>query len=65
MKSTENALNWFEIAVNDITRAKKFYDKVFDIEMQQMDMNGMRMAFFPTENMSTNVGGGIGTARNV
>lgn len=59
MKSTENALNWFEIAVSDIGRAKKFYDTVFDIEMQQMDMNGMLMAFFPTENMSANVGGGL------
>ena len=59
MKSTENALNWFEIAVSDIVRATKFYEKVFDIEMQQMDMNGMLMAFFPTENMSTNVGGGL------
>ena len=59
MKSTENALNWFEIAVSDIKRAKKFYDEVFDIDMQQMEMNGMQMAFFPTENMSTNVGGGL------
>jgi len=59
MKSTENALNWFEIAVNDIARAKKFYETVFEIEMYQMDMNGMLMAFFPTENMSTNVGGGL------
>lgn len=59
MKSTENALNWFEIAVSDITRAKKFYEKVFDIEMQQMESNGSLMAFFPTENMSTNVGGGL------
>ena len=59
MKSTENALNWFEIAVNDIARATKFYEKVFDIEMRQMDMNGMLMAFFPTENMSSKVGGGL------
>jgi len=59
MKATENALNWFEIAVNDIGRAKKFYETVFDIEMQQMEMNGMLMAFFPTENMSNNVGGGL------
>jgi len=59
MKSTENALNWFEIAVNDIGRAKKFYETIFDIEMPQMDMNGMLMAFFPTDNMSTNVGGGL------
>lgn len=59
MKSTENALNWFEIAVNDLARAKKFYEKVFDIEMQDAEMNGMLMAFFPTENMSANVGGGL------
>jgi len=59
MKSTENALNWFEIAVSDIARAKKFYEKIFDIEMQQTDMNGSLMAFFPTENMSTHVGGGL------
>jgi len=59
MKASENALNWFEIAVSDLSRAKKFYETVFDIEMQQMDMNGMLMAFFPTENMSTNVGGGL------
>jgi predicted enzyme related to lactoylglutathione lyase len=59
MKSTENALNWFEIAVADIARAKKFYEKVFDIEMPQQDMMGMKMAFFPTENMAEKVGGGL------
>jgi predicted enzyme related to lactoylglutathione lyase len=35
MKSTENALNWFEIAVTDFSRAKKFYETVFDMEMIQ------------------------------
>lgn len=59
MKSTENALNWFEIAVNDLGRAKKFYETVFDIEMTQMDMNGMLMAFFPMESTSDKVGGGL------
>lgn len=59
MKSTENALNWFEISVNDIVRAKKFYEKVFDIEMIQQEMMGMKMAFFPTENMAEKVGGGL------
>lgn len=59
MKSTENALNWFEIAVSDIYRAKKFYERVFEIEMPQQEMTGMKMAFFPTEDMSANVGGGL------
>jgi len=29
MKSNENALNWFDISVADISRAKKFYETVF------------------------------------
>lgn len=59
MKSTENALNWFEIAVTDIARAKKFYETVFDIEMFQIEMMGMIMAFFPTDDSKGNVGGGL------
>jgi len=59
MKSTENALNWFEIAVNDMNRAKKFYETVFDIEMTQQEMGGMQMAFFPTDDTSGKVGGGL------
>lgn len=46
MKTTENALNWFEIAVSDIARAQKFYEVVFGIVMVRHDMMGMQMAFF-------------------
>jgi len=59
MKTTENALNWFEISVNDIIRAKKFYETVFEIEMTLKDMMGMKMAFFPTDDSSGKVGGGL------
>lgn len=44
-----NALNWFEIPVTDITRAKTFYESIFDIEMFTMEMMGMHMAMFPTQ----------------
>jgi uncharacterized protein len=59
MKSTENALNWFEISVSDIIRAKKFYETVFDIEMVQQNMMGMQMASFPTDDSTGKVGGGL------
>lgn len=59
MKSTENALNWFEIAVNDIARAKKFYETVFDMEMSQQEMMGMKMAFFPTDDSTGKVSGAL------
>ena len=59
MKTTENALNWFEIAVGDINRAKKFYDAVFGIEMAQREMMGMVMAFFPTDDSTGKVSGAL------
>jgi len=54
-----NALNWFEISVTDIARAKKFYEAIFSIEMQEQDMMGMKMAYFPADMMGGKVGGGL------
>ena len=59
MTNKENALNWFEISVSDIGRAKKFYEKIFGIQMDQKEMMGMQMAFFPTEDMNSKVSGGL------
>ena len=59
MDSKVNALNWFEISVNDMDRAKKFYETVFGVEMQQTEMMGMQMAFFPAENMNGKVSGAL------
>jgi uncharacterized protein len=59
MDGSVNILNWFEISVNDIARAKKFYETIFSIEMQEMEMMGMKMAFFPGDDMRSKVGGGL------
>ncbi|HHO56487.1 MAG TPA: VOC family protein, partial [Trueperaceae bacterium] len=39
-----HALNWFEIPVTDIERAMKFYNTVFDVELQKMDLDYTTMA---------------------
>jgi len=49
MNSSENVLNWFEISVNDIDRAKNFYENIFSIKMDAQEMMGMKMASFPFE----------------
>lgn len=49
MTSNENTLNWFEISVADMDRAKKFYETIFDIKMPIQDIMGMRMAYFPAQ----------------
>ena len=52
-----NALNWFEIPVADMTRAKTFYGAIFDIEMAEYPASeGYTMAMFPAEN---GVGGAL------
>lgn len=46
----KNAINWFEIPVTDIDRAKKFYELIFDFEMYSMDVgDGLQMALFPSD----------------
>jgi uncharacterized protein len=59
MTAKDNSLNWFEISVSDIKRAKKFYEKVFGIHMDEQEMMGMKMAFFPSEDMNKKVSGGL------
>ena len=59
MTSKENSLNWFEISVKDIKRAKKFYENLFGIKMEQMEMMGMKMAFFPWAEGTGKANGGI------
>ncbi|SRR5258706_1822980 len=47
MDATTNSLNWFEIPVTDMQRAKHFYQVIFSIHMDEMEMTGIRMAMFP------------------
>ncbi|CAN5449441.1 VOC family protein [soil metagenome] len=57
MTGKENALNWFEIPADDISRAKKFYETIFGFKMPDQEMMGMKMAMFPSEDMNGKVSG--------
>jgi predicted enzyme related to lactoylglutathione lyase len=59
MTSKENSLNWFEISVIDINRAKKFYETIFGIKMDQQEMMGAQMAFFPMDQGNGKVSGAL------
>lgn len=59
MDGSENVLNWFEISVSDIARAKEFYETIFSIQMEEMDMMGMKMAMFPYEQASGKLSGAL------
>jgi predicted enzyme related to lactoylglutathione lyase len=34
---SENPVRWFEIYVRDMERAKRFYESVFEVELQKLD----------------------------
>jgi len=59
MDASANVLNWFEISVSDFARAKKFYETIFSIQMEEMDMMGMKMAMFPYEPMGGKLSGAL------
>lgn len=54
----KNAINWFEIPVKDLKRAKKFYETVTGSKMQEMEAMGMKSAFFEFD-MKNGIGGCI------
>ena len=59
MSAQTNALNWFEIAVSDISRAKKFYETIFEVKMEDSEMPDMKYAMFPWSAEAGKVGGGL------
>jgi len=54
-----NVVNWFEIPVADIHRAKKFYENVFGHELALMEMGPSQWAMFPMEQGAANAPGAL------
>ncbi len=53
-----SAINWFELPVEDLDRARKFYERVLGTALgagARVNDGGMQMAFFPSS-------GGVGGA---
>lgn len=54
-----NPVNWFEIPVRDLTRAKVFYEKVLNVVLTQHEMGPLHMAWFPMENEAPGATGSL------
>jgi len=57
----KNAINWFEIPVNNYERAKKFYSEILDQEIMDHDMGDKKMKYgiFPYDMENGGTGGAI------
>jgi len=45
-----NPVHWFEIPMDDLDRAKKFYESVFDCKLNLLEMGPMKMLQFSMVN---------------
>jgi len=54
-----NAISWFEIPATDLTRAQKFYETIFGITLNPLDLPNIKMRLFPIDDMITGVSGAI------
>ncbi len=54
-----NPVAWFEIPVTDIHRAISFYETVFDIKIQFLDLGGPKMGLFPEVEGAQGSPGGL------
>lgn len=53
-----NMVGWFEIPVSNMGRAKKFYEKVFEIKIQTDLFGDTQMGFFPLHENPEATGAG-------
>jgi predicted enzyme related to lactoylglutathione lyase len=54
-----NPVIWFELYVNDMERARRFYETVFELSLEQMPDTGMEYWAFPMDNDRVGAGGAL------
>lgn len=55
-KKMKHYVNWFEIPALDLHRAVSFYNYIYNIKMETLELNDYSMGFFPADN---GIGGAV------
>ena len=55
----KNAVSWFEIGTIDLDRAQRFYEEIFQIKLQSLDLPNIKMRMFPIEDPKVGIGGAL------
>ena len=59
MNDHPNPVNWFEIPVVNIERAKQFYEHMLNINMQRVDLGELKMCWFPSNPQKPGASGAL------
>lgn len=54
----KNAISWFEIGTTDLERATRFYETIFGVKLNPLDLPNIKMRMFPLEDIM-GVGGAL------
>jgi predicted enzyme related to lactoylglutathione lyase len=54
-----NPIVWFEIYLQDMERARAFYEALLDVKLRPMDMPDIEMWSFPSEQGGAGAGGAL------
>ena len=54
-----NSVGWFEIYVDDMSRAKAFYEKVFGVRLEKLDNPKIDMWSFPSQQETYGASGAL------
>jgi predicted enzyme related to lactoylglutathione lyase len=57
MATKANPVNWFEIPVNDLSRAQAFYEHILGVKLEPNEMGPFKMAWFPMEREGAGAAG--------
>src|SRR5688572_18270368 len=49
MNSERNAVGWFEIYVEDMDRARRFYEAIFEVKLEELPNPALKMFAFPMQ----------------
>ena len=55
----DNAISWFEIGTTDLERATKFYETIFGVKLNPLELPNIKMRMFPVDDMAKGIGGAL------
>ena len=59
MKTNRNPVGWFEIYVQDMDRAKTFYEKTFNTRLQRLETSEVELWTFPLHQEASGCAGAL------
>jgi uncharacterized protein len=54
-----NPVGWFEIYVQDMSRARQFYEKILGTKLEKLEAGGLEMYAFPMSQEGTGASGAL------